>query len=34
MKICFYALREFDELFFCNKFKEQYKIDLTRLSIR
>ena len=27
MKICFYALREFDELFFCNKFKEQYKID-------
>ena len=27
MKICFYALREFDELGFCNEMKEKYKID-------
>lgn len=32
MKICFYALREFDELFFCNKFKEQYKIDFVNTA--
>lgn len=27
MKICFYALREFDELHFCREMKEKYKID-------
>ena len=27
MKICFYALREYDELVFCEKFKEKYGID-------
>lgn len=27
MKICFYALREFDELGFCREFKEKYGID-------
>ena len=27
MKICFYALREFDELCFCEEFKEKYGID-------
>lgn len=27
MKICFYALREFDELYFANEMKEKYKID-------
>ncbi|MBQ7197210.1 MAG: D-lactate dehydrogenase VanH-A [Synergistaceae bacterium] len=27
MKICFYALREFDELHFCNEMKKKYKID-------
>ena len=29
MKICFYALREFDELVFCEKFREKYGIDFT-----
>lgn len=27
MKICFYALREFDELEFCKKYSEEYNID-------
>lgn len=27
MKICFYALREYDELDFCEKYKEEFKID-------
>lgn len=27
MKICFYALREFDELDFCNEMKAKYNID-------
>ena len=27
MKICFYALREFDELAFCEQMKEKYGID-------
>ena len=27
MKICFYALREYDELHFCNQMKEKYGID-------
>ena len=27
MKICFYALREFDELFFCNEMKKKYGVD-------
>ena len=27
MKICFYALREFDELKYCEKYKKQYGID-------
>ena len=27
MKICFYALREYDELNFCKQFKEEMKID-------
>lgn len=27
MKICFYALREFDELKYCERYKKQYGID-------
>ncbi|MBQ6920023.1 MAG: hypothetical protein IJQ74_06795, partial [Synergistaceae bacterium] len=27
MKICFYALREYDELHFCNEMKKKYGID-------
>ena len=29
MKICFYALRPFDELAYCKQFSEQYGIDFT-----
>ena len=29
MKICFYALREYDELHFCREMKEKYGIDFT-----
>lgn len=29
MKICFYALRPFDELAYCKRFSEQYGIDFT-----
>ena len=29
MKICFYALREYDELHFCNAMKKKYGIDFT-----
>ena len=29
MKICFYALREFDELDFCHEMKAKYNIDFT-----
>lgn len=32
MKICFYALREFDELQFCNQFKKEYGIDFVYTS--
>lgn len=27
MKICFYALREYDEKLFCDQFKEEFRID-------
>ena len=29
MKICFYALRPFDELAYCKQFSEKYGIDFT-----
>ena len=29
MKICFYALRPFDELAYCRQFSAQYGIDFT-----